>query len=160
VEGQTNTGITKTLPRVDFTTVRHFCLNLPFGAITKLIGRVNKSPFVTRRFVWAPEMLRFEGAGEAEKVTNRGIPFMEATYKFSVQPVYDLTADDEGSGLQILQYVGWNRLYRPDTGQWERPEVATIPGKRPYQLDEDAPGQTLGGRQVKGFDLLFHPAAS
>ncbi len=81
-------------------------------------------------------------------------------------------------------YVGWNRVFIPRLGAWVRPalnrekrphempapspsdppvtevEYMYDPKITPYQLDDDAPSQTIQSQTVRGFDLLFNPGAN
>lgn len=60
---------------------------------------------------------------------------------------------------QDVGYVTWNRLYRPDTGFWEKPVLATD-GTTPIYLPDTEITQIIGGFAVSGFDLLFNPGAA
>jgi hypothetical protein len=169
-----------TLPKIDLTLVRHFCLTKPHQAILTLGGKVNKSKFG----IWPPETLRFDGLHAGRRIMSRGIPYWDLTYKFAAFPHYDNVADvvprGPGDPMPATQwvpgikgnfkldnvrkdFVGWNRKYRPAIGRWCYPEsVGDLPGEpkhRPYLFDEDVPDQVIRNRAIKGFWQLFHPAA-
>lgn len=150
---RTNTNLTKTFGQIDYTIARHFCLRRPNTAMTQMLHRVNKNPFRMPDFVWPAETLRYEGGQVSNKRTNKGQKFYEIAHKFMVQPTYAKISGAE------TDYVGHNRIYRHDTGFWEKPEAVNANADRIYQHDEDAPAQTIRGGSVKGFALLFHPGA-
>jgi hypothetical protein len=80
-----DTPVAITLPKIDLSLVRHFCLTKPHQAILTLGGRVNKSAFG----IWPPETLRFDGLHAGRKIMSRGIPYWDLTYKFAAFPHYD-----------------------------------------------------------------------
>lgn len=155
---RTDTGVTKTFPRIEYGLTRHFCINIPQNAINQLIGRVNKSSFLVKRngttYTRNAQCVRFDGANINWQHTNKGIQFAEISYKFAVNKIYE-KLDTGQSG-----YVTWNRLYRAEKAWWEKPKPSSGEDRSIYLLDEDAPSQTIQGREVKGFDLLFNPAAT
>src|SRR5205085_1243595 len=122
--------------------------------INQLIGRVNKSAFLVKKKSRNPQCVRFDGAQINHKVTNQGFQFAEINLKFAVNKIYDAV-----DSLTNFDYVTWNRLYRAEKGWWEKPVSTADATRGVYLLDEDAPSQMIGGRTVKGFDLLFHPEA-
>jgi hypothetical protein len=173
-----DTPVAITLPKIDLTLVRHFCLTKPHQAILTLGGRVNKSAFG----IWPPETLRFDGLHAGRRIMSRGIPYWDLTYKFAAFPHYDWVgnvrprtapefADPPIPGIKrnatidhVQQdFVGWNRKYRPAVGLWMYPQAAgqfvAVDARKPYRLDEDVPDQMIRGRAIKGFWQLFHPAA-
>jgi hypothetical protein len=168
-EGQ---QLTKTLPTVEMQLVRHFSANLPYKAITQLCGRVNgtlsggtvSGAFAVGKRSWEAETVRFDGLHSMRKFTTKSPPLYELTYKFAINPIYD-RIDDSCSALgpptdfPPQGYVGWNRIFRPKTGLWTRVKHFKDDTRFIYQLDGEIT-QTLGGRTVTGFDLLFHPAAT
>lgn len=151
----TDTEITIPVPKVEYQLVRHYVINKPRRAIRRLLNRVNEDPISFQTYEESEECVRFDGVHSSRKIANRGIPFWEMAYKFSVMAVFDKIEDDS-----IID-VGWNRFFRPDTGRWERPKVAGSAGtgRRPYLFDSGV-NQVLNGSTVSGFDLLFHPLAT
>jgi hypothetical protein len=157
-----NLAATKTIPTLTAVIVRHYCAQVPFDAIVKLTGRVNKSTVRLISYTYAPEMVRFDGAADSRKLTNKGVPYFELTLKFSVQTAFDFITTppepnplfpDNGKG-----FVGWNRVYIPKLKYWEYVVWAADQQRRIYLYDEDIQ-QTIRTTTVKGFSLLFHPAA-
>ncbi len=144
---------TKIVPNVDYALTRHLCTFVPTTAVTKLLGRVNFEPFLVKFFLWPPDTLRFDGLHVDQKTTNKGEQYFNVTYKFAIQPTYDKIETGDTT------HVGWNRLFRPQTGRWERPECVGDPGRFVHLYDSQIT-QTIRGRTVTGFDLLFHPAAT
>lgn len=149
---KTDQAATKVLPQVQYHLTRHYVARLPTDAILKLLGRVNKSEFRVGPKKWPAETVRFDSLSTKRKATNRGVKFYECVYKFAIFPVWDVCADD------VTRFVGWNRGYRVDTGKWQYMVWASNPAKKAYDSDEDIV-QKLRGRDVKGFNLLFHPRA-
>jgi hypothetical protein len=163
---------TRNIPDVKLQLVRHLCVTRPHQAISRLCGRVNKSIFRVVKTEFAAETLRFDGLHAQRRISARvssieRLPLWELTYKFEYIPVYDYTE----SGAQ--EYVGWNRKFRSTiengvgnrSGQWQRPVLFNDKGKPLdakrglFDFDEDVT-QTLRGKTVKGFALLFHPSAT
>jgi hypothetical protein len=152
---------TKTLPTVELQLTRHYAPKLPSDAIIKLCGRVNKNAFTVGGRTWAPECLRFDGLHSHRRIGPKISPLYDLTYKFAIEGVYD-KIDDTGTKpatAPTTGFVGWNRLFRPSTNVWTRVFFANDDTRGPYQLDEDIQ-QTIRSRTIKGFDLLFHPAAN
>lgn len=159
--------VTKYIPRLDAVLTRHFVLRVPWTAITRLLGKVNKSNFQTAyRVIWPKGTLRFDGLHAARKVTSFGAKMYELQYRWAIMPVYDQLSDG-GAG-----YVGWQRQYMwrgLHAGKWAW-IADTKTGKLLYEWDEgkfgdpddDGSGysQTLNGVVVRGFKLLFHPRAT
>lgn len=145
------------LPQIQVTTVRHYCPRRPTSAITTLAGRINKSAFRVAEDTWPAETLRFDGASATRRYTNKGFKFYEITYKFAVFPVYDRIT---GGVPPVIDYVGWNRKYDFKTGKWRYVRWASNKTRGLFLLDEDAPSQKFGNRELKGFGLLFHPQAT
>lgn len=174
----------KTIPTVQYSVTRHFQMNLPWDAINKLQGRVNKDPFQLgkkdRKFTFGAETIRFDGANYRQKVSTEGIPFFDVTLKFAIMPLYDYVANQNGSrdatdprvitGLapSDIDWVGWNRVYVPDMACWDRIYHASDAGPNlttgrnlPFGYDSlISQNIGTGGAAVKGFQLLFHPAAT
>lgn len=144
----------KVLPRIQYELTRHYVAYLPVEAVTKLLGRINEAEFRIGQTRWAPETVRFESLSAKRKTTSRGVKFMEVSYKFAINPIYEVCADTDPNP----EYVGWNRLFRPDTGMWQYALWAAEPTKKIYEPDTDIT-QTLRGRVVSGFNLLWNPRA-
>jgi hypothetical protein len=152
----------KTFPRLDFQLTRHFVPRKPIQAALALMGRVNKRPITVGFDVYPPETLRFDGMNTKRAYTNAGVKFFEIQHKWAVQGTYDLIMEPAGSSTLLTTttgYVGWNRIFNPQTGAWMRPTL--IGGdKRPlYLFDDDYTQQVSGFGTVKGFDLLFNVGA-
>ena len=163
---QSGTAGQKTIPKMDIAMVRHFCVNRPLQAITKLVGRVNAKTTYLAGAYYAPEMLRFDGANITQKLTNAGIKYFEIQYKFAVQTIWDKVATSAESvdptnqnvvnfpSNNEMAYVGWNRLFRPDRGYWDYVRLQSDGLTTIYNPDTD-----IAQGNVKGFALLFHPLA-
>ncbi len=152
-------NVTKVVPRVDFALTRHLVINKPSKAIRDMAGRINKSVLICQNDLYPVGTLRFDGASASRKTTSEGLKFWEMTYKFAVQPVFDDIVASFGSTV-TTDYVTWNRLFRFDISRWDYPVFIGDANRRIYLYDEDGPSQVLGTDVVKGFPLLFHPAAS
>lgn len=155
---------TKTLPKMDAIVTRNFVVNRPLNAITALVGTVNRYPFWVAGVTYAPEMLRFDGATMSQKITNQGAKFHEVQLKFAIQTIWDsfsISKEDVKDDVITTPsrtgygFVGWNRLFRPDRGYWDRPVLNTDPTRQIYTYDDAI---VQGG--VAGFRLLFHPLAN
>ncbi len=144
----------KTLPRIQYALTRHYVVKIPIKAITQQLGRLNKEQVRFGTTIWPKETVRFESLSAQRKVTTFGVKFFDVSYKFAIQPIWDRCAEGNEDG-----YVGWNRLFRPDTGKWQYVGLAADPTKRIYMLDQDGPSQTIRRIEWKGFNLLFHPWA-
>jgi hypothetical protein len=167
---QQGVNATKTIPQMKTVLVRHFVITRPLNAIAALIGRVNYSSFRVGTATWPPETLRFDGAVCNQKITNLGVKFHEIQYTFAVLPVYDdiaLSTETYSPGnpnavvtpsTKAKAWVGWNRVYNPARGHWDRPVQVGDPLKGVYEYD-NAIYQNLVGGAVSGFRLLFHPGA-
>jgi hypothetical protein len=156
---RTDTPITKTFPRIDYSLTRHFCINIPQNAINKLIGRVNATSFLVKKngktYTRNAECVRFDGANIQWRHTNQGIQYAEISYKFAVNKIYD---DVDSIGNK--DFVTWNRLYRAEKGWWESPIPSNVAAAGSlYKLDDEIT-QTINGQTVSGFSLLFHPGAN
>lgn len=149
---QANVAAVKVIPKQDYKIVRHLCQRRPDQAITQLEGKVNEFTFQMPDKTYGPETLRFDGANVGRQLTSaRGYKFYEIAYSFAIQAVWDKI--ETGS----FAYVGHNRVYRPDKGYWDRPK-STVGGRNIYEFDTTATPQTLRGRTISGFDMLFHQA--
>lgn len=161
---------TKVIPRIDYTLQRHYCANRPIKAISALVGKINKSTFNVGAASWPPETLRFDGANIQQKIDTSGFKFFDITYKFAIMPVYDLVATSletisPGSGSAAApqinpsqtkkEFVGWNRIYRPDRGYWDYLQEVNSPSRSIYQFDYDVTISGVG----RGFNMLFNPRA-
>jgi hypothetical protein len=145
-----NVSATITIPRFEVSLERKFVIAKPTNAIVQLLGKINKAPVVIGFDTYPAETLRFDSAQVRQAITNEGVKFFNIVYKLTCMPVFD----EIESGFD--DFVGWNRLYNPRTSQWTKVAVAGAPAKGIHRFDQDIV-QTLAGRQVKGFSLLFHP---
>lgn len=146
-----NVAATITIPRIEISLERKFVIRKPLAAICALMGKINKDPLVIGFNSYPAETLRLDSAQVRQLITNLGIKFFNVTYKFTCMPKFDKI--ETGADA----FVGWNRLFNPRTGQWTKVHVAGD-GTPIHRLDQDIT-QTLRGRVVKGFKLLFHPMA-
>ena len=164
---QSGTNATKTMPQITTTNVRNFVVNRPLNAMIALIGRINSSAFRVGGIQWPPETLRYDGSTTTQKTTNTGVKFFEIQHKFAVQPVYDYVARTNevlGANKSIitkasetaLDFVGWNRIFRPDRGFWDTPVLASSVKNGIYRMDNEIIQPGVGS----GFRLLFHPRAT
>lgn len=163
---QTGTNATKVTPKMDLAIVRHYCVNRPLNAMRALVGRVNSTAYVIGGVSYPAETLRFDGATISQKITNQGVKFFEINYKFAVQCEYDvchytneITQVDNPKivvvpALVRNEWVGWNRLFRPDRGAWDYVRLVSDGTTKIYKPDTDI----IQGN-VPGFRLLFHPLA-
>ena len=142
----TNIGAVKGIPKIDYMLSRHLVPRLPKTAIRDMLGRVNRYAFTVAGDMWPKETLRFDGASVNRKITNEGAKYYEIGYKLAIQSTYDKIE----SGIR--DYVGWQRLFRPDTDRWETVTTAGG-GKFLYEYDDDAPAQN----GISGLKLLFDP---
>lgn len=148
----TNVGATKTIPRFELSLERKFIPKKPTQAIIQNLGKVNQAAIRVGFDLYPAETLRFDSAQVRQAITNVGLKFFNITYKFTCMPVFEKT---EGGAVA---HVGWNRLFNPRTGRWTTVQVAGD-GTKIYPYDQTII-QTLAGRAVRGFNLLFHPMAS
>lgn len=149
----------KLIPKLDYALVRKFVVRKPTTAILQMLGRVNKSSIRLGGDLYLPEMVRFDAASARRSITNLGIKFYEMTFKFCINPIWDTYWKGPGEAVTATGYVGWNRFYYFEKDRWQYMHNRRTANRRTYQFDEDAPAQRLGGRQVKGFKLLFNPYA-
>lgn len=163
-----NINSTKVIPRIDYTLQRHYVARRPIAAITSLLGRINKNKFNLGVAVWPAETLRFDGASIQQKITTDGAKFFDVTYKFSIMPVYDKVATTkevvQNNSPQTIttpsatkmDFVGWNRIYRPDRTFWDYLQETKDATRGIYLFDTDVTQAGAG----TGFNLLFNPRAS
>lgn len=166
--GQTGTNATKNISKMNVQCVRYYCINRPINAITKLLGKINATGILWQDVTFPPETLLFDSASIREKTTYNNVKYYEITYKFLVQPTFESVATSSetvnSSGVVTsasstsVDYVGHNRIYRPDRGYWDYLET-TNGTKRIYQLDSTV-SQTINGATVSGFNLLTDPGAN
>lgn len=166
--GQSGTNASKTISQIKTQVVRYYCINRPINAITKLAGKINATDILWQDIVFPAETLLFDSAHIREKTTYNNVKFYEITYRFIVQPTYELVATSSetvnSSGVitsaasTAYAYVGHNRLYRPDRGYWDYVQ-STTGSRRPYLLDSTV-SQTINGVTVTGFNLLTDPGAN
>lgn len=164
---RTDVALTKVIPTLDYTVTRHYCPTVPFTAISRLTGTINKSAFQMPFYLWPKETLRFEGVDISRKYTigatsaATGIPFFELSYKFAVNTTYDQCGPDNDSATTRRTHAGWNRMFNPEKGYYAYPQsVGTAVSTTVYQLDEDVHTQTIGGVSYSGFALLFQTGAA
>lgn len=173
---EANLDATITQTHVDYTITRHGVQSVPANAIGRLQGRVNKSAFTLRVVTgyktktkrdnsgsnidyfavnrsFPAETLRFDGAMVGRKTSLYGVHYFEIAYKFSVKNTYD-KREDNADGL-----VGWQRLFKPRDARYERVALVQDPNRLLYKWDEDVT-QTIRGKSVSGFNLLFNPKAT
>ena len=173
--GQTQNNVVKVFPEMKLVTVRHFVINEPLIAYSKLIGRVNYAQMKIGRKIWPPETMRLDGVHSSQRLTNLGLKYFEIQYTFAIQPVWDNIA----TSAEVLSstdprvvttrsttqkaYVGWNRIYRGDRGLWDRlisyNPVTTLNDRQLYEYDTDVT-EVISGYTISGFRLLFHPGAT
>lgn len=156
-----DTGVTKVYPGVQLVAARVLVARVPFEAIITQLGRVNKFAFKLQNITYPVESMRFDSAKVSQKFTTRGQKFYDITYNFGIQPVWDrILAEPSGEGLtDDFGYVGWNRLFDPRKGYWRYVRNNTVHAKLIYDYDDDGPSQQFGGKEQKGFALLFDPRA-
>ena len=141
--------------------------------------------FKRNAVTWPAETLRLDGVSIQQKISTNQYPFFVITYRFAilckrgrVVEVYPYTRGvgtqgvppgatslgDPADGFQPFllagrHAVGWNRIFRPSKGFWARPKLTGDPVQTVYDYAEPY-FQTLGGRQVVGFDAIFAPGAT
>jgi hypothetical protein len=149
---------TYSIPKFDVLLARHYVIQKPVNAILKTLGRVNTSTFRIGFDQYPAATLRFDSAQITQKLTSQGMKYFDVTYRFAVMPVWDRYMasfnNPQGPG-----FVGWNRVFDPRKAIWRPVVWNDNRGRGIYLLDEDVT-MTLGGRVVKGFNLLFHPRAT
>jgi hypothetical protein len=146
------TSVTKIYPGLQIVMTRHLVASVPVDAILGQLGRVNNEDITLANKLYRKEMVRFDSAKANRKVTSQGYKYFELSFTFAVNPVFDLI-DPSQSG-----WVGWNRLFDPKRGYWRHVKNNTT-GKLIYDADTSGPSQKLGGKDVTGFKLIFHPQA-
>jgi hypothetical protein len=146
-----NVAATITIPRFEISLERKFVIRKPVVAICALLGKVNQESVRIGFDTYPAETVRFDSAQVRQAITNLGIKFFNITYKFTVMPVYDTIE----TGAKA--FVGWNRLFNPRTAQWTK--VHVVGDGAPIHRFDTTVSQTLAGRVVSGYGLLFHPAA-
>ena len=155
--------------------VRHFVINEPLIAYSKLIGRVNYAQMKIGKKIWPPETMRLDGVHTSQKITNLGLKYFELQYTFAIQPVWDNiatsreTTNSTDPKVVVTRsstqkaYVGWNRIYRGDRGCRDRlvsfDPITNTNNRQLYEYDKDV-NQIIGGVTIRGFRLLFHPGAT
>lgn len=164
---QSAVNATKFLPECQTQIVRHYCVNRPINAILKLASRINAADFTVQDILFPKETLRFETANIKENVTYNDVKYYEINYKFSVQGIYELcaTANETLASdgtisvacTTALDYVGWNRIFRPDRGYWDY-VISNVGSRKPYLPDTDIT-QSVSIGTITGFEILFHPEA-
>lgn len=89
----------------------------PFNSITDLVGKVNSVSFSGK----AAETMMFIGATASRQMTTDGTRAWTLDYKFSGRAI------KHAGGT-----AGWNHLFNPETGQWEKP-ITVAGGNTIYQ---------------------------
>lgn len=152
-----NSFVTKTVPTIELTLTRKYVARPPFNAIAELTGRVNRLALTKgRRKTFAAETLRFNGLKASRQTTSFGLKHYELSLSFSYMSLKD-SLGPAGQG-----YVGWLRKFRWTNGgggRWFYVGLADNTNKLLYEYDTDVT-QTLGGVDVSGMQLLFHPRAN
>lgn len=151
-----NSFATKTIPQIDITLTRNYVIRPPFDAINNLVGRINAAALTKGRKSWAADTLRFDGLKASRQTTSFGVKHYQLNYSVAFMPYRDVLGEG-GVG-----YVGWNRKFhftRGGGGRWWYVVLNDNPNKSLYDYDTDY-GQTIGGSNVTGFQLLFHPRAT
>lgn len=138
-------------------------------------------PASLERRTWAAETMRFEGAQISRRFTNKSVPFYTVGMRFSILAEWGLCGDIPGAPALVTSgappvttfdeskvkyhFVGWNRIYRFKRGFWQYPKlnfttntIKAANQDRIYLHDEDVT-ETIKGKTVKGFKLLFTPGA-
>ena len=153
--------VTKTLTELRCQLVRHRVIRMPAITIGALQDTINKSQFRIVNTILPPETVRFEGASASRRITtSQGLQFYEVTYKFAIRLIVDYT---ESSGA-TKTYVGWNRIYNPEKGWWERMvnfPIYSTGSRGIYLYDEDIyPASTQpNAKPIRGMQYLFDPRA-
>jgi hypothetical protein len=163
--------VTKNLSETRTQLTRHRVLRIPIGTISGLQDTINLHPFRMVNTIIPAECVRFDGASASRRLTSaQGLQFYELTYKFALRLIYDYI--ETGS---TRTYVGWNRIYNPEKGYWERmlnTPTFSIPGtihssyppnsRGIYWYDEDifAAATGTGGSSIRGLMYLFDPRAT
>lgn len=108
--GEEAPEIIKLVPEGDYTIVRHSVPKHPKSTIDGLVGKVNSGTFPVSSSAggYAAGTLLFMGDDANRQHTSEGVKAWEITLKFAYNP------------------NGWNKIYRPGTGQYE--EVEEIDG--------------------------------
>lgn len=174
--GNTKIGANITQPTISYGLVRHCVQKLPDTAMRRLLGRINQNAltlnivtgavheiddnkaanisYLKTTKTFPAETLRYDGANVRRKVSLYGVHFYEVTYKFEINPNYDKI--ETGSS----DYVGWNRVFNPSTDRYERLVLAKSGSTRQtFKFAEDY-SQTIKGKEVSGFSLLFTSGAT
>jgi|SRR5882672_908343 len=163
--------VTKNLSETRTQLTRHRVLKIPIGTISGLQDTINLSAFRMVNTIIPAECVRFDGASASRRLTTaQGLQYYEITYKFSLRLIYDYTEN----GGSTRSYVGWNRIYNPEKGYWERMinhPLFSVPGtvhpayasgeRGIYWYDEDIFPSAAGGggTTIKGLQFLFDPRA-
>ncbi|VTS03273.1 hypothetical protein [Tuwongella immobilis] len=163
---RSDVAVTKLIPRIELVMVRHRCRTKPLNGILAMLGRINSTTIRLAGDTYPAETVRFDAATATRKISNFGFRFFELTYKFAVHPTYDdmgkpgipSPGNPNPPPVTSKGFVGWNRLFDPRTGFWRRVQLMKNKDRSIHLLDKDVQ-QTLGGKTVRGFNLLFHPRA-
>jgi len=142
-------------PHIDYRVTRHMCIRKPTQAILKLLGTINKRVFNIRGESYPIGTVRLDTVSASRRTSTQGFPFTEVTYGFSIFPLFDTI--EPGN---VVDFVTWNRRFDPIEAYWQRIVWSKRPTRRLHRFDDDMLSQTIGGRTISGFDLLYHPAAA
>ena len=114
--------ITKIIPKIEILQKRVFLKNVPNLTTQSLIGSVNLTGYKlgqqdNNNMVFYPsETLLFLGCPVVRKHRFDDKTMFECSLKFAA----NLYRDKTDGGYTGQDYVTWNRLFRPETGTWER----------------------------------------
>lgn len=130
-----DTHATIRIPLVEHIVTWHRVKYPPWQAIDentgKVIGFTTKLPGHGR--IYQLDTLLFEG-GESDREFQIGLNATETwqmTYTFKERRVTSLRP-----GVASATIIGWNHLYRPETGDWSRPFVQGTSADPKYMYDK------------------------
>ena len=129
------TAIVKIIPKIEFVQRRIWCLNLPPQPIQNFIGCVNAAGISigaagnsTTSF-WPAGTVLLTGLPTIRRWRFDGLQVFEIGIKLAINMYQDVT---ESSGTAV-DYVTWNRLYRPGsvagTGFWDKVFIGPVANK-------------------------------
>lgn len=153
------------VPEVHVEMTRHMCLAPPKDSILQCGGKINKVAVRLGPFNWPKETVRFESCSASQKITTgQGLPFWDITYKFAILAMWGKCisapgSSDDGRPITTMDWVGWNRVFNPAKGAWERKLNKTTNDPIHRFADDDC-SLTYKNTNLVGFPVLFHPAAT
>lgn len=130
-----NLDITQVIPTIEHEMTWPEVIDPPEDAIQALVGTINTGNF----FGALPGTLMFLGADTEREFTVEGQEPFSLVYRFSERNV-----KFAGQGF----IVGWNHVFKPDSGQWEIP---LFNGDEIYQRKDFAPLFQIVRRGVQRF---------